>query len=53
MIAGAILVATTTAVAQMGVRHCRQTVPKISIEGAVNNDIQLLQQADSISPINN
>ena len=50
VIAGAILVATMTAVAQMGVSALagsKNLSQRAGIEGAVNNDIQLLQQADS------
>ena len=50
VIAGAILVATMTAVAQMGVSALagnKNLSQRAGIEAAVNNDIQLLQQADS------
>ena len=50
VIAGAILVATMTAVAQMGVSALagnKNLSTRAGIEAAVNNDIQLLQQADS------
>ena len=50
VIAGAILVATMTAVAQMGVSALagnKNLSKRAGIEATVNNDIQLLQQADS------
>ena len=50
VIAGAILVTTMTAVAQMGVSALagnKNLSKRAGIEAAVNNDIQLLQQADS------
>ena len=50
MIAGVILVATMTAVAQMGVSALagnKNLSKRTGIEATVNNDIQLLQQADS------
>ena len=50
VIAGAILVSTMTAVAQMGVSALagnKNLSKRAGIEATVNNDIQLLQQADS------
>ena len=50
VIAGAILVGTMTAIAQMGasaLAGSKNISHRTKIESAVNNDIQLLQKADS------